>query len=101
MAEVPSCASLVATSVKDRVLTQSLRVYPNPAQNGFRIEFNNREGKPYDLILIDLSGKAVKMIKEVRGNFVEMNRGDLADGIYFLRLIDESGNFATTTLMLN
>lgn len=101
MEEIPSCESLVSVSVKDKVLTQSLRVYPNPAQNKFRVEFDNREGKAFDLMLIDMQGKAVKMMRGIRGSEVEMGRGDLADGIYFLRLIDEKGNFATTTLMMN
>ncbi|MEM6631839.1 MAG: T9SS type A sorting domain-containing protein [Bacteroidota bacterium] len=101
MSEVPSCASLVATSVKDEVLTQSLRVYPNPAQNNFRVEFDNLEGKAYDLMLVDLTGKAVQTVQAVRGNYVEMKREGLADGIYFLRLIDEKGKYATTTLLLN
>ena len=101
MSEVPSCESSVSVSVKDKVLTQSLRVYPNPAQNRFRVEFNNQEGKAFDLMLIDMQGKAVKMMRGIRGSQVDMQRGDLANGIYFLRLIDEKGNFATTTLMMN
>ncbi len=70
----------------------SLKAYPVPFSNELTIEQNH--GTNLNIRLINLSGKIVKE-QNVIGNKVIWNLSELQAGVYFLELIDSSGETIT------
>jgi len=65
---------------------EGLHIYPNPFFNKITIEFPNTEGDKFRLILRDITGKTVNVIEGIRDSIVELDRGSLAAGLYFIEL---------------
>jgi hypothetical protein len=68
-------------------------VYPNPSDGIINIRSN--ENKNLNAELIEIEGKTVyrRVLENGQG---EMNLGSLADGIYLLRVYDDSGKLIQT-----
>jgi hypothetical protein len=60
--------------------------YPNPFSQWTQIDFENPMKQPYQLIITDMSGKIVKVIKDIRDNKVVVLRSDLPQGFYLFEL---------------
>lgn len=73
------------TGIKETVSCGSINIFPNPFQSSVTIstekEFSNGE-----LILYDIPGKEVMRIKNISGQKVAIDRGNLTQGIYFYKL---------------
>ncbi len=61
-------------------LLTNLKVYPNPAQEIFTVEFSHEN---YDLIITDLTGRNIFEKKNVSGQ-TEISSKDFPNGIYFI-----------------
>jgi hypothetical protein len=80
-------------------LTPVYELYPNPAQNEVSIYALNNSGK-LDVTIQDVSGKILlqKTINtNVNGTILELN---LLNGIYFVNLINETGNKTVKKLVI-
>ncbi|TVR42202.1 MAG: T9SS C-terminal target domain-containing protein [Bacteroidia bacterium] len=76
---------LGSTGLDDTLLSESLRVYPNPATTHLRIESD----QVISLIqVIDLTGQTLKEYRPDADNF-RINAGTLSNGIYMLRIATE------------
>ncbi len=71
------------------MMQHEVRIYPNPFRHSVTIDFSSEEGKPYTMILRDLTGKALRLEKDIRTGRVVMERGRLAPGCYILELKGE------------
>lgn len=91
---------LSPSSTIDLTLENSIKVIPNPFRNEVLIRFDNDSHRQYELIVTDVSGKVVRRMTGLMGNQVRMEREDLSAGMYFARLRDQSGRFATTKIMV-
>jgi len=67
----------------------SLSIYPNPLRDMATVEFDNPDGKKYDLYLTDVSGKTVQVIRNITDHKIAIKKGDLGSGIYFIELKGE------------
>lgn len=67
----------------------SLNIFPNPAYDVATVNFHNPDGKKYDLTVIDLTGKTVRVIENITDNKIAIEKGNLNNGMYFIELKGE------------
>lgn len=83
----------------ERSRLKSSRIYPNPANDVVQIEISLRRRANISLCVIDSMGRVLvqREISEASGKFVEsMPIGELAAGIYFLKIQDHEGQTLDT-----
>ncbi|MCZ4695292.1 T9SS C-terminal target domain-containing protein [Ancylomarina euxinus] len=66
-----------------------LSIYPNPMVNESRIAFPNQNNESYRLIVVDASGRVVRIIENITNNNVLINREQLKPGIHLINLEGE------------
>ena len=69
-------------------------VFPNPTSNEFVIKHTAASAKEYNIELITIDGRTVKMVSQKfdSNGEVKLNVSDMAEGNYILRLTDSKGN---------
>lgn len=70
----------------ESIQTSTLNIQPNPFSSTTIISFDNPDNELYTLRIIDLNGKLIKEIDNIRGSSIELSRSNLSSGIYFLEL---------------
>lgn len=78
-------------SIGQLELERYFNVYPNPASTEIQLR-----GLPSETRSIQVYSLDGKMIKEKHSNFESMNVGDLAKGIYMLRVMDKDNRVLVT-----
>jgi len=63
-----------------------LNIQPNPFRNNTIISFDNPDNDIYTLRVIDLNGKLIRKMDNIRSNSIELSRSNLPSGIYFVEL---------------
>ena len=77
--------------IKDHIKLYGVSVYPNPVRDILTIELlNNLEGAQYTVAIYSSDGVEI-MSHSFRNGLEEINMNDLAEGMYFLRIIAEDG----------
>lgn len=66
-----------------------LEVYPNPAQTEMYLKLTGET--PRSIRLVDITGRTLRTIAPTSENTLTINRGNLANGVYFLKLDYNSG----------
>lgn len=64
-------------------------VQPNPFSDNTTLRFQNDSNEQHRLELTDMSGKQVRLIENIDGNEITINRNNLPQGIYMYRLTGE------------
>lgn len=83
-------------STEDLEMDEQYLVYPNPSDDWFRIDGDERI---LSVELIDATGKLVKTVKEV-GNAQRISVSELPEGLYFVRLILDQGDVRSQSLLI-
>jgi len=73
------------TSIRD-VQEMNVIIFPNPAKNKMIIEFPYDGTGKYKLTIVDLSGKFVKEIMNIRDTRIEVITSDLPTGYYLIEI---------------
>jgi hypothetical protein len=63
-----------------------VNIFPNPFKDKATIQFPNSQGYSYDLVIMDLTGKIVRIIININGSSYELNKGNLPEGLYLIEL---------------
>jgi hypothetical protein len=80
----------IPTSIEDITdEKKELMIYPNPMVNQTKIEFENKNRKTYRLIVVDASGRIVRIINNITNDNVIINREQLKPGLHILNLQGE------------
>jgi len=66
-----------------------LSIYPNPMVNESRIAFPNEKNENYRLVVVDASGRVVRIIENITNNNITINREQLKPGIHIINLEGE------------
>lgn len=98
--EYNSCTETVGVGIGDDLGKDNLKVYPNPFTHTTTVEFSNAFGNIYDFSIITLTGKVVRRIEGVNSDKVEINRGDLAAGVYILTISNRKGESLSKKLVI-
>jgi len=78
-----------------------VKIYPNPARQHTTLEFDNLKNENCTLTLYNSYGKFVRTISDITTDKIEIQRQNLADGLYFFQLrtdqqVIRSGKFILT-----
>ncbi len=87
-------------SIKDLIETNNVKVAPNPFQHQTLVSWNNEENKTFKAQLFNLTGQEVRRYSKVRGESLLVKKENLLPGVYFLKIVDETGNLGTVKLLL-
>jgi hypothetical protein len=81
------------------------RVFPNPASDLFKLEFNMDKSAVVEITLIDGSGRMVKLLLKDKAeegkNLFSFNKGVLANGVYFLQVRSENKIVANEKVVID
>jgi len=81
-----------ATGIDDELTAKEvdkLTIYPNPMVYKSNVKFPNQNNRKYRLIVIDASGRVVRIIENITGNNVIINREQLKPGVHIINLAGE------------
>jgi len=84
--------------------TSTINVYPNPTQDELHVDVNATENAVVELKLMDMSGRVVRTVQTniVEGiNYISLNLGDLANGVYSLVMVSNNQLLHTTRVTKN
>lgn len=90
-----NCA--VQSSVNQLSASQQLLIYPNPFNSSATILFDS-EVINAELNIYNLQGQIVRSVNNISGNKIEIERGNLERGNYFIRLTQDGKTIATELL---
>ena len=78
----------ISTQVNNQesIQTPTLNIQPNPFNTKTIISFDNPDNDIYAFRIIDLNGKIIKKMDNIRGSSIELSRSNLPSGIYFIEL---------------
>ena len=80
-------------------ITDELIVYPNPFSNETTLKTtHNFENST--IIIYNLYGQQVKLIKNISGQSIILNRDNLSSGVYFIKLTQEDKVITTSKLLI-
>ncbi len=68
-----------------------LQIYPNPANQWITIQKKAIEFKPWDLEILDMTGKTIQSYYAITQNKFQVSLDKMSQGIYFFRVITTSG----------
>ena len=69
----------------------AMSLYPNPMDNYTTISYNCKSDIPYDIRLLDISGKQVRLYRAITDRQFKLDRKGLNPGVYFVELKAEEG----------
>jgi hypothetical protein len=74
-----------AASVEERFTENKLKIYPNPTQGEFRLEFD--KGTVAEVIITDIIGNRVYVNREyVSNSYIDLS--NMVPGSYFVRALN-------------
>lgn len=78
-------------SVNHAMDEEEIRISPHPVVQSSILRFSNPSQAPYTFTLMDLYGRSVRRIHEIRESEISFDRGELPDGGYYFRLSTPNG----------
>ncbi len=80
--------SPLVTNVEDIVRVDKTSVYPNPASEQLFVDLSDYNGQPIQLRVYNAMGAMVRDYGVVTQSVHTVNRGELADGIYLIEVLN-------------
>ena len=74
-------------------------IYPNPITAQFTISFSKAQMNS-TIKIIDLLGNVVKTISNVQEKQIQIDKGTMEDGVYFLQILDDSNNIINKKIIV-
>jgi len=68
-----------------------LKIYPNPANQWITVQLATQEFNPWDLEILDMTGKTIRSFRSITKNKFQVSLDNLSQGIYFFRITNSSG----------
>ncbi len=68
-----------------------LKIYPNPANQWITVQLAAQEFNPWDLEILDMTGKTIRSFRSITKNKFQVSLDNLSQGIYFFRITNSSG----------
>lgn len=68
---------------------KKLEIFPNPMQQQATVRFPNENNNTYRLVVVDASGRVVRIIENITNNNITINREQLKSGIHIINLEGE------------
>ncbi|MDB5233774.1 MAG: hypothetical protein JWR44_767 [Hymenobacter sp.] len=102
----PGTAVIALANKNGAVLSNVVEAYPNPAQNALTVRTQLNSAVPMQVTMLDLLGKVVLRAVSVpaarmQQSGVELNTGQLASGVYVVRVTTSEGTYSTKVTIQN
>ncbi|MDX1910021.1 MAG: PKD domain-containing protein [Saprospiraceae bacterium] len=78
-----------AVSVKEQLLLEEIKLFPNPAQDNISLVFNSQKALAYELRISDLTGKTLRRTQQQANaglNAIQLNVEPLLPGLYLAEI---------------
>jgi hypothetical protein len=72
--------------IENEVAREELVIYPNPFNQTTKVKFSNEARVSFELVLYDMLGNKVRVIKNITSAEVLIEKGKLAPGLYMIEL---------------
>ena len=79
--QLPGYIGIDEVHMFDRVA----KMFPNPATDVVTLELDDPSQKIQNLTIVDVAGRVVREMNNVNSYRVKINRGDLSQGLYFIK----------------
>ncbi len=83
------CENIVSVPEDIASTSDKLIIYPNPMEIESRIKFPNENNRTYRLVVVDISGRVVRIIENITNDNITINREKLKPGIHIINLEGE------------
>ncbi|HTN46672.1 MAG TPA: T9SS type A sorting domain-containing protein [Flavipsychrobacter sp.] len=93
------CASCSATSVRDQLKKNAVQLFPNPAMQSTELIFAE-PASTTSVVLTDITGKLLREYHGVNSRLI-IERGDLTNGLYYIKLLNGTETRTTLKLLFN
>ena len=97
--EIASLAAC-ATSTEKVEFEGAVTIAPNPMTNRTALRFDNPNNEAFDMIITNLTGQVVRSQNNINTDFVNIERGELTAGVYFITLRNAKGATITEKLIV-
>ena len=94
------CSVTTAINEQENISSNTILVFPNPFSTQTTLETDNLLHNA-TLTVYNCFGQTVKQIKNISGRTVVLSRDNLASGMYFVRLTEESKIIAADKLVIS
>lgn len=86
--------------IEDHNSDLAASLFPNPFSFSTTLQ-TNKTFKDASLIVYNLSGQPVKQVNHISGQTVNLHRGNLPNGLYYIRLIQDNSVVLRKKLIIN
>lgn len=95
-----SCKTISTSVIENNLLSNNMRVYPNPTSTYTVVEFNDNSNK-HNVTMMDITGRVVKTYSNYEFNALRVERDGLTSGTYFINVVNDNNQTATIKLMID
>jgi mRNA-degrading endonuclease toxin of MazEF toxin-antitoxin module len=93
-----TCTELT-TSVNEIALSNTFKLFPNPAQSFTTLEFNDN-ATSHDVVVMDITGKVFATYNNQTQNAVTIQTDGLSKGMYFIKATNTRNESVTSKLIV-
>ncbi|MEM6770164.1 MAG: T9SS type A sorting domain-containing protein [Bacteroidota bacterium] len=94
------CEEVQLTSTTNLSTLGTVSLAPNPMVDFARINFDNTTNATHDVFVTSMSGQVVRQYQGVRGSQLDIERGNLRAGLYFVTFRNDRGEMGSLKLMV-
>ena len=92
------------TNTQDELLSENLKLYPNPTTGELNIELDrsNQNGLT-EIVMVDLLGRTVRQLTgaQIQGNNLQIDMTDLNNGVYHLIFVTNDAKTTRRVVKMN
>jgi hypothetical protein len=92
---VDMCTGIAGTSEKNKI-----QIFPNPFSSKTFVQMNGISPDKIKVKLFDITGKEAKPVISIKDKGVEIEKGELNPGLYFVQIYEGTRNITTLKLIL-
>lgn len=96
---VYNTCNAITTAVNEISLSNTFKLFPNPAQSYTMVEFNDK-ATAHNVVVMDITGKTIQSFSDYKQNTLLINTDELSKGIYFIKASNTRNESITSKLIV-
>jgi hypothetical protein len=94
-----TCTAGSSVGISEVSLSNTFKVFPNPAQSYTMVEFNDNVSL-HNIVLMDIAGKTIQSYTDYTQNSLLINTDELSKGLYFIKASNTRNESVTSKLIV-